>query len=133
MSRFLPADHSKGDERTIGGYAAVHARPAAFEGPDGFSYSVEILADRTDDPARPIGAFLLFVQWKRMGEQGVQGHFETEFLAFGATAAEAKAALGAMSVDEVQERLDALCAARDSARAAARTTADATSDTLDGE
>jgi hypothetical protein len=113
MSRFLPADHSKGDERTIGGYAAVHARPAAFEGPDGFSYSVEILADRTDDPANPIGAFLLFVQWKRMGEQGVQGHLETEFLAFGATPAEAKAALGAMSVEEVQRHLNALCAARE--------------------
>lgn len=113
MSRFLPADHSKGDERTIGGYAAVHARPAAFEGPDGFSYSVEILADRTDDPANPIGAFLLFVQWKRMGEHGVQGHLETEFLTFGATPAEAKAALGAMSVDEVQRHLDALCADRE--------------------
>jgi cytochrome b len=97
MSRFLPADHSKGDERTIGGYAAVHARPAAFEGRDGCSYSVELLADRTGEAARPWGAFLLFVQWKRIGDQGVSGHLESEFLAWGedplAIAAERAAAM----------------------------------------
>ena len=27
MGRFLPPDHSKGDEHTLGGYMAVHARP----------------------------------------------------------------------------------------------------------
>ena len=83
MSRFLPPDHTQGDERTIGGYARVHARPAAFEGSDGFSYSVELLADRTGDAARPWGAFLLFVQWKRFGDHGVSGHLESEFLAWG--------------------------------------------------
>lgn len=119
MSRFLPADHSKGDERTIGGYAAVHARPAAFEGRDGFSYSVEILADRSDDAAAPrtaatpFGAFFLFVQWKRFGEQAVEGHLESPFLAFGADADAARTALGAMTVEEVQRHLDALIAARD--------------------
>ncbi len=113
MSRFLPADHSKGDERTIGGYAAVHARPAAFEGTDGFSYSVELLTDRVDDPRGAFGAFLMFLRWKRMGEQGVQGHLESDFLAFAATAAEAKRALGAMRVEAVQAQLDALIAARD--------------------
>ena len=45
MGRFIPPDHSKGDESTLGGYMAVHARPAAFEGSDGMSYSVEILAE----------------------------------------------------------------------------------------
>lgn len=110
MSRFLPADHSKGDERTIGGYAAVHARPAAFEGRDGLSYSVEILTDRTGDEARPWGAYFLFLQWKKMGEQGVAGHFESDFLAWGADRAAAKAALGALLVDEVQRILDGLIA-----------------------
>ena len=65
----LPPDHSKGDDTTVGGYAAVHARPAALEGRDGMSYSIEILADATGDPERPMGAFLLFVQWTRIGEQ----------------------------------------------------------------
>jgi hypothetical protein len=113
MSRFLPADHSKGDERTIGGYAAVHARPAAFEGRDGYSYSVEILADRSDDAAGPFGAFFLFVRWKRFGEQAVEGHLESPFLAHGASADEAKAALGAMVVEDVQRHLDALIADRE--------------------
>ncbi|MFM8566143.1 MAG: hypothetical protein ACKOCV_00385 [Gemmatimonadota bacterium] len=120
MSRHLPADHSKGDERTIGGYAAVHARPAAFDGRDGCSYSVELMADRTGEPTRPWGAFLLFVQWKRMGEQGVSGHLESEFLAWGDDREAALTALGVMDVDEVQRRLDALIIARaEAARAAA--------------
>ena len=112
MSRFLPADHSKGDERTIGGYAAVHARPAAFEGRDGYSYSVEILTDATDDPAGAFGAFFLFVQWKRFGEQAVEGHLESSFLAHGADAEAAKASLGAMIVEDVQRHLDALIVER---------------------
>lgn len=113
MSRFLPADHSKGDERTIGGYAAVHARPAAFEGRDGWSYSVEILSDRVDDARGAYGAFFLFVQWKRFGEQGVGGHLESDFLAYGADAAAAKAALGMMPVELVQYALDVLIRARE--------------------
>ena len=113
MSRFLPADHSKGDERTIGGYAAVHARPAAFEGRDGYSYSVEILADQSDHPAGAFGAFFLFVQWKRFGEQAVEGHLESKFLAHGANAEAAKAALGAMIVEDVQRHLDALIVERE--------------------
>ena len=121
MSRFLPADHEKGDERTIGGYAAVHARPAAFEGRDGFSYSVELLADRTGEAGRPWGAFLLFVQWKRFGEPGVHGHLESGFLAWGATRAVALAALGTMDVVEVQGVLDGLILARDAAERDAAT------------
>lgn len=112
MSRFLPADHSKGDERTIGGYAAVHARPAAFEGRDGYSYSVEILADRSDDAAGRFGAFFLFVQWKRFGEQGVDGHLESPFLVYGHDAESARTALGAMDVVDVQRHLDDLILAR---------------------
>ena len=113
MSRFLPPDHSKGDERTIGGYAAVHARPAAFEGRDGLSYSVEILSDRADAPEGAYGAFFLFIQWKRFGEQGVEGHLESGFLAHGADSRAAKAALGAMPVEEVQRILDGLIRSRE--------------------
>ena len=46
---------SKGDESTIGGYAAVHDRPAAFEGSDGFSYSVELMTEETGDRADAVG------------------------------------------------------------------------------
>ncbi len=113
--QFLPPDHSAGDESTVGGYAAVHARPAALEGRDGMSYSLDVLSDSTGDPARPYGAFLLFVQWSRVGAQKAEGHLETDFIAWGTTAAEAERAIGAMPIAEAQRLLDALIVARDGA------------------
>jgi hypothetical protein len=110
-AQFLPPDHSKGDERTVGGYAAVHARPAALEGPNGISYSLEILSDSTGDPMCPFGAYLLFVRWSRLGTQRVEGHLESDFLAWGRTAADAERTLGAMPLTEAQRVLDALIAA----------------------
>jgi hypothetical protein len=106
--RFLPPDPSRGDESTIGGYMAVHARPAAFEGSDGLSYSVAIEADRTGEADRPWGAYLMFLRWRRLGTQGIEGHLETPFLAHGATAAVAREALGAMPLGEVKAILDDL-------------------------
>lgn len=106
--RHLPADHSKGDANTIGGYMAVHARPAAFEGPDGMSYSVEISTDATGDPSRPVGAFFLFLRWRRIGEPGVEGHLESDFLAHGATEDEARERIGRMSLNEVRDLLHGL-------------------------
>ena len=47
--QYIPPDPSKGDDSTVGGYAAVHGRPAALEGRDGFSYSIEILGDTMED------------------------------------------------------------------------------------
>lgn len=110
MGRFLPPDHSRGDERTIGGYAAVHARPPAFQGSDGASYSVAIEADETGDPAAPWGAFLLFVRWSA-GDPRPAGHLETDFLARGSSAAEACAAVEALPLAEGKRLLDALIAA----------------------
>jgi hypothetical protein len=109
MARHLPADHSLGDANTLGGYAAVHARPAAFEGSDGCSYSVEIVADAT--PGDPLGAwsaYLLFVKWRRYGEPGIEGHLETAYLAHGASEPEARARAGAMPLTEAKRALDAL-------------------------
>jgi hypothetical protein len=106
--RHLPADHSRGDANTIGGYMAVHARPAAFEGSDGYSYSVELTVDRTGDPARPYGAFFLFMRWRRIGAQGVEGHVESDFLEFGSSPNEAREALGRWALNEVKQALDAL-------------------------
>lgn len=106
--RFIPPDPSKGDENTIGGYMAVHARPAAFEGSDGLSYSVAIETDRTGEADRPYGAYFLFVRWKRMGTQGVDGHLESPFLASGSSRDEARAALGAMPLSEVRAVLEDL-------------------------
>ena len=111
----LPPEYDKGDETTVGGYAAVHSRPAALEGRDGMSYSIDALSDSTGEAARPFGAYLIFVQWSRMGAQKAEGHLETDFLAWGASAADAERALGAMPLVDAQRALDALIAARDGA------------------
>jgi hypothetical protein len=111
MGRFLPADHSKGDPNTIGGYMAVHDRPAAFEGSDGASYSVEIVTDSSGERARPFAAYLLFVRWRQC-EPVASGHLETEFIAYGNTEDEARALVGALSLNEVKTRLDALIKAK---------------------
>jgi hypothetical protein len=110
--RHLPPDHSKGDANTLGGYMAVHDRPAAFAGSDGFSYSAEIVTDATGDAERPFGAYLLFVRWARIGAASPAGHLESEFLAHGATADDAVRAAGALSLSAVKETLDGLIAAR---------------------
>jgi len=109
MGQFLPADHSRGDANTIGGYMAVHSRPAAFEGKDGSSYSVEIVADETGDPSRRFAAYLLFVRW-RAGDPVAAGHLETDYLEYGESEAEALAKVGAMQLSEVRSALDFLIA-----------------------
>ena len=108
--RHLPPDHSKGDANTLGGYMAVHDRPAAFAGADGFSYSAEILSDETGEAERPFGAYLLFVRWARIGAASPAGHLESEFVAYGATPDEATRDAGALSLNAVKELLDILVA-----------------------
>lgn len=110
--QFKPPDHTRGDEGTIGGYAAVHDRPAAFEGADGFSYSVELLTAETGNARGPWGGFILFVRWARIGAQSPEGHLETDFLVTAETEPEARAALGALSLERVKAALDALVAGR---------------------
>ncbi len=109
----LPPEYDKGDETTVGGYHAVHSRPAALEGRDGMSYSLDVLSDLTGEPPRPFGAYLLFVQWARLGAQKAEGHLETDFLTWGTSAAEAEQLLSMMPLADAQRALDALIAARD--------------------
>ena len=106
--RFLPPDHSRGDANTIGGYAAVHARPAAFEGSDGMSYSVEIVVDETEIVGRPFGAYFLFLRWRRIGAQGIEGHLETDYIAYGPTENAARETIGAMTLNDVKTLLERL-------------------------
>lgn len=110
MGRFLPADHDAGDANTIGGYRAVHARPAAFEGKDGASYTVEILVDEVREPRGRYGAYLLFVQWRR-GDPVAAGHLETGYIAFGESEDAARSSIGAMLLNDVKHKLDELISA----------------------
>ena len=109
----LPADHSRGDANTIGGYAAVHGRPAAFEGPDGLSYSVEIVTAPTGHPEHAWGAYLLFVQWNRIGATSPIGHLESDLLAESDSEQDARAVVGTLSLAQVRGVLHELIATRD--------------------
>jgi hypothetical protein len=112
MGRFLPADHSLGDANTLGGYAAVHARPPAFEGSDGMSYSVEIITDPNAGKGGSYASYILFVRW-RQGDPVASGHLETEYLSSGKTEAEARRPVEQMLLSEVRERLEALIAGQE--------------------
>ena len=115
FGQHLPPEYEKGDETTVGGYAAVHSRPAALEGRDGMSYSLDLLSDSTGEtaPQEKFGAYLIFVQWARIGAQKAEGHLETDFLSYGSTADEAERILGSMTLIDAQRALDAMIAARD--------------------
>jgi hypothetical protein len=104
--QWLQPDHSLGDVDTIGGYMQVHARPAAFEGSDGLSYSVALEVDATGDVARPFASYFLFLRWRRMGAQGVDGHLESEYLAWGTTAEDARTSLGRWALSDVRALLE---------------------------
>ena len=111
-AHYRPPDHSKGDESTIGGYAAVHDRPAAFEGSDGFSYSVELMTEETSDSASPWAGFFLFIKWARLGAQTPEGHLESDYVARGLSEADARRVLGLTPLDDVKALLDRLIAAK---------------------
>ena len=109
MGQFLPADHSKGDANTVGGYIAVHARPPAFEGKDGSSYSVEIMTDETGDPAQRWAGYLLFVRYGH-GDPVASGHLETGYLRYADTEEGARTLVGAMPLNSVLAELNTLIA-----------------------
>jgi hypothetical protein len=108
MAQFRQPDFSRGDPNTLGGYMAVHDRPAAFTGADGHSYSVAILADEDHAPEQGWGAYLFFVKWARVGPTAPEGHLESDVLERAATEDEARARLGAWKLNEVTRVLDAL-------------------------
>ena len=104
-----PADPDAGDESTVGGYAAVHGRPAAFEGVDGFSYSVELSADETGEGgAAAWGGYFLFLRWRRLGASGVEGHLESDFVTRAASEVAALDALGRVPLRTAKATLDTL-------------------------
>ena len=106
MGRFHPPDHAKGDANTVGGYRAVHARPAAFEGGDGRSYSVETAVAATGERDRPFGGYLLFVRWSAGVPPVLEGHVESDFLVFGASEGEALRGVDALPLSRARRVLN---------------------------
>ena len=113
MGQFLPADHSKGDANTVGGYTAVHSRPPAFEGKDGASYSVEIMTDETGDPSRPWAGYLFFVRYQH-GDPVASGHVETDYLRYADSEREAQDLVGAMQLNDALLELNKAISAKSS-------------------
>lgn len=111
MGQFKPGDFSKGDPNTIGGYMAVHDRPAAFEGSDGASYSTELVVDPTEDESAPFGSYILFIRWGQ-GEPFASGHLETPYLFHGRSEDEARRMIAQLPLSSVKKLLDGLIAAR---------------------
>ena len=52
----------------------------------------------------------MFLRWRRMGAQGIEGHLETDYLAYGATEEAARDTIGGMTLTEVKRLLDGLIA-----------------------
>jgi hypothetical protein len=76
------------------------------------SYSVELAADETGDPSAPWAGYLLFLRWRRVGEQGVEGHLESDYVSTGMSEEDAKQRAGAMSLGTVRQLLNDLVTAR---------------------
>jgi len=110
VAQFLQPNFDAGDVNTVGGYAAVHGRPAAFEGSDGFSYSVEILADEDRSQREHWGAYFFFVKWTRIGASSPEGHLESDIVVRGSDEGDARARAGAMLLNDVKRVLDELIA-----------------------
>ncbi len=94
---------------------AVHARPAAFEGSDGASYSAEIVTDPIPESGSvDVAGYILFVRW-RAGDPVASGHLETEYLAQGSEA-DVLREIGALTLQQVRSLLDSLVKTESSGR-----------------
>jgi hypothetical protein len=93
------------DDTTLGGYPAVHGRAPAFEGGDGYAYTVAVDTDEPGDAEAPWAAYLVFVRWGANGT-AILGHLETGDLARGATEAEVRAELESWPLARVKSVLD---------------------------
>jgi hypothetical protein len=103
--RLNPSTPEGVTDETLGGYARVHGRAAAFQGCDGEPYTAAVEIDGTDDPEAPWAAYMVFIRWAQTGT-AVMGHLETEDLVAAPTEDEARAALEGLSLAAVRALLD---------------------------
>lgn len=92
-------------DTTLGGYLREHERPPAFSGPDGYSYTVEVLTEHEEVEGGPWFAYLFFLRWR--GNEPI-GHVESDFLAEARTEADARCEVERLSLHEVKALLDSL-------------------------
>ena len=93
------------DDRTLGGYFAVHTRPPAFEACDGQPYTVSVETERSGDLKAPVAGYLVFPRWAQTG-LGIVGHVESPLLWKGPTRDAVMELAGAVMLHEVQRLLN---------------------------
>jgi len=89
---------------TLGGYLGHHSRPPAFEGLDGYPYTVSLEVEKTPDLQAPFSGYLVFPRWAETGA-GIVGHLETPILRQGKSKEEVLEDLGALTLLEVNDLL----------------------------
>ncbi|HSW30671.1 MAG TPA: hypothetical protein VLH75_14390 [Longimicrobiales bacterium] len=99
------------EDGTLGGYLKVHDRPPAFQGPDGYPYTVSPEVERTGNLTAPFLGYLVFPRWAETGV-GIVGHVESPALVECRTEREALDRLGAMTLSEVHRALEDAVALR---------------------
>jgi hypothetical protein len=90
---------------TLGGYFTHHARPPAFEGSDGYPYTVSVEVEKTPDLLAPFAGYLVFPRWARTGA-GIIGHLETPLLTRGTSRGQVTSHLEARTLQEVRDLLE---------------------------
>ena len=101
--RLNPIAPAGADDTTLGGYASVHGRAPAFEGPDGQPYTVAVDAEPAESGNEWV-AYLVFLRWAASGT-AVMGHLESADLAHGETEQQARAALENLPLTRVRTLL----------------------------
>jgi hypothetical protein len=103
--RLNPIAPTDADESTLGGYATVHGRAAAFEGNDGLPYTAAIETEPSGGLDGTWAAYLVFVRWAA-DSTAIMGHLETDDLVHANSEAEARAGLESLPLTEVKRLLD---------------------------
>jgi len=92
-------------DETLGGYFKAHTRPPAFEGSDGYPYTVSVEVEKTPNLLAPFSGYLVFPRWARTGP-GIVGHLETPLLLHGKSRGEVEVDLTAKTLAEVSRLLE---------------------------
>ncbi len=93
------------EDGTLGGYFAAHNRPPAFEGSDGYPYTVSPEVEQTPNLAAPYAGFLIFPRWALTGA-GIVGHVETPILVECRSSRESLEWIGSLPLRAVQDYLE---------------------------
>ena len=99
-------------DATLGGYLSLHDRPPAYEGSDGHPYTVSLEIERTGDLRLPFAGYLVFPRWAQTGV-GIVGHVETPTLVTARTEEDAWNRLAALTLLDVQDKLEAALSDRE--------------------